>query len=273
MSKIRLSVCNEMFEGWNVVEVFRYAAELGYDGVEIAPFTLADSVAEIAPERRREIRRAAEEAGVEIVGLHWLLVSPKGMYINHPDDAIRQKTQEVMIALIAFCGDLGGKMMIVGSPKQRSVLEGETYRATWERTLDVFRDCLPAAEERGVTLCLEPLDGAQTNFITDTAEALRMVEEIAHPNFRTMVDVRSACFGERETIAEVVRRVRDHLKHFHANDANSSGPGFGDVDYAPIAEALKEVGYEGYVSVEVFDFEPGPKEIASRSLAYLRKFF
>lgn len=100
-----------------------------------------------------------------------------------------------------------------------------------------------------------------------------MVEEIAHPSFRTMVDVRSASFGERETIAEVVRRVKDHLGHFHANDANSLGPGFGDVDYAPISEALKEVGYEGYVSVEVFDFEPGPKEIASRSLAYLRKFF
>jgi len=273
MSKIKLSVCNEMFEGWDVVEVFRYAAELGYEGVEIASFTLADSVAEIAPERRRAIRRAAEEAGVEIVGLHWLLVSPKGLYINHPDDAIRLKTRDYMIALIEFCGDLGGKVMIVGSPKQRSVLEGETVRATWERTLDVFRTCLPAAERRGVTLCLEPLDGAQTNFITDTSEALRMVEEIAHPNFRTMVDVRSACFGERETVAEVVRRVKDHLGHFHANDANGLGPGFGDVDYAPIAKALKAIGYEGYVSVEVFDFAPGPKKIASESLDYLRKFF
>jgi len=273
MSKIKLSVCNEMFEGWSIEEVFRYAAELGYEGVEIAPFTLADSVMEIAPERRREIRRAAEEAGVEIVGLHWLLVSPKGLYINHPDDAIRLKTRDYMIALIEFCGDLGGKVMIVGSPKQRSVLEGETYRATWERTLDVFGDCLPVAERRGVTLCLEPLDGAQTNFITDTAEALRMVEEIAHPNFRTMVDVRSASFGEREEVAEVIRRVKEHLGHFHANDANSLGPGFGDVNYTPIAEALKEVGYEGYASVEVFDFTPGPKEIASKSLEYLKRFF
>ncbi|MCD6334920.1 MAG: sugar phosphate isomerase/epimerase [Candidatus Latescibacteria bacterium] len=273
MSRIKLSVCNEMFEGWDIEKVFRYAAELGYDGVEISPFTLADSVTEIAPERRREIRRAAREAGVEIVGLHWLLVSPKGLYINHPDDAIRRKTRDYMIALIECCGDLGGKVMVVGSPKQRDVLEGETYRATWERTLDVFGACLPVTERCGVTLCLEPLDGAQTNFITDTAEALRMVEEIAHPNFQTMVDVRSASFGEREEVADVVRRVKDHLGHFHANDANSLGPGFGDVEYAPIAEALKEVGYEGYASVEVFDFTPGPKEIASRSLAYLKKFF
>ncbi|RKY70080.1 MAG: hypothetical protein DRP97_04335, partial [Candidatus Latescibacterota bacterium] len=112
MSRIKLSVCNEMFEGWDIEKVFRYAAELGYDGVEISPFTLADSVTEIAPERRREIRRAAREAGVEIVGLHWLLVSPKGLYINHPDDAIRRKTRDYMIALIECCGDLGGKVMV-----------------------------------------------------------------------------------------------------------------------------------------------------------------
>ncbi|MFH1005887.1 MAG: sugar phosphate isomerase/epimerase family protein [Candidatus Latescibacterota bacterium] len=212
------------------------------------------------------------EAGVEIVGLHWLLVSPKGLYINHPDDAIRLRTQEYMIALIALCSDLGGKVMVVGSPKQRDVLEGQTLRDTWERTLDVFGACVPVAERSGVTLCLEPLDGAQTQFITDTAQALRMVEEIAHPNFQTMVDVRSACFGERETIPEVIFRVKDHLRHFHANDANGLGPGFGKVDYGPIAASLEEAGYQGFASVEVFDFTPGPKEIASKSLTYLRKF-
>jgi len=270
---IKLSICNEMFQDWKIEDVFAYAGKMGYDGVEIAPFTLADSVTDLSTGRRREIREAAAKAGVEITGLHWLLVSPKGLYINHLDEEIRLRTQKYMIQLIEFCGDLGGKVMIVGSPKQRNVLEGQTYQATWERTRAVFEACLPTAEQRGVTLCLEPLDIHQTNFLTDTAEVVNMVEEIDHPNLQLMVDVRSASFGERETVAEVIYRVKDHLRHFHANDANELGPGMGDVDYGPIAKALKEIGYEGYVSVEVFNFDPGPEVIAAKSLGYLRKFF
>lgn len=270
---ITLSICNEMFREWRIEDVFAYAGHIGYDGVEIAPFTLADSVTDLSAARRREIRRAAETAGVEIVGLHWLLVSPKGLYINHPDEEIRIRTREYMIQLIEFCGDLDGQVLIVGSPKQRSVVEGQTYRATWERTRVLFEAVLPAAEQRGVTLCLEPLDIHQTNFLTDTAEVVKMVEEIGHPNLQLMVDVRSACFGERETVGEVIYRVKDRLRHFHANDANELGPGMGDVDYGPIAEALKEIGYGGYVSVEVFHFDPGPEVIATKSLGYLKKFF
>ena len=86
---MKISICNELFQGWPIEKVFEYAALLGYDGVEIAPYTLADSVTEITQARRRRIRRAAEEAGVEIVGLHWLLARPEGLYINHQPEINR----------------------------------------------------------------------------------------------------------------------------------------------------------------------------------------
>jgi len=270
---IKLGICNEMFQGWEIGRVFRYAGKLGYDGVEIAPFTLADSVEEISQARRREIRREAEDAGVEIVGLHWLFVKPEGLYINHPDDSIRLRTRDYLLRLVEFCGDLGGRIMVVGSPKQRNILEGQTYRDTYRRTLEVLQAVLPEAEARGVTLCLEALDPHQTNFLTDTEEAMRLVRDIDHPNLQMMVDVRSAWFGEKEEVPDVIRSAAPYLRHIHANDANRLGPGMGDVDFGPIVDALREVGYEGYVSVEVFDFSPGPEEIARRSLQYLRKFF
>lgn len=270
---IRLGICNEMFQGWEIGDVFRFAGSLGYDGVEVAPFTLADSVEEISKERRKEIRAQAEDAGVEVVGLHWLFVKPEGLYLNHPDDGVRKRTRDYLLRLIEFCGDLGGRTMVVGSPKQRNILEGQTYRDTYRRTLEVLRSVLPEAKARGVVLCLEALDPHQTNFLTDTEEAMRLVRDLDHPNLGTMVDVRSAWFGEKEEVPEVIRRVAPHIKHMHANDANRLGPGMGEVDFGPIAQALRDVGYEGYVSVEVFDFSPGPKEIARRSLEYLRRFF
>ena len=121
-TSIKISICNELFQGWPIEKVFEYAAQLGYDGVEIAPFTLADSVTEIPPKRRKAIRRAAEENGIEVVGLHWLLAKPEGLYINHPDEIIRIQTQEYIEALIHFCADIGGKDSgsRFSSPKDRS---------------------------------------------------------------------------------------------------------------------------------------------------------
>ena len=266
---MKFGTCNEYFENWPIEQVLEYAAEIGYHGVEIAPFTLAPSVEEIPAERRREIRRAAERAGVEIIGLHWLLVSPEDLYINHIDDHIRGRTRDYFKALIQFCGDLEGQVMIIGSPKQRNVQEGWDHQETWNRTREVFEDCLSLAQERGVYLCIEPLSKDQTNFISTAAQARQMIAEIDHPHFQTMVD---ACSGstEERSVPQLLEDSTRHLYHVHANDANKRGPGFGQTDFVGILETLKRLNYERYVSVEVFDFEPDPRTIAAASLAYLR---
>ena len=129
---MKFAICNEMFQGWKIDDVLQYAARIGYDAVEIAPFTLAESVEQIPAEERRRIRQAAADAGVEIAGIHWVLVSPKGLYLNAPDQALRQKTADYFVALTHFCADLGGKVMVVGSPKQRDVMEGVTFQQAWE---------------------------------------------------------------------------------------------------------------------------------------------
>ena len=121
---MKIAVCNELFQGWPIAEIFEYAARIGYGGVEIAPFTVADSVRDISSGKRKEIRRTAEDLGIEIVGLHWLLVKPEGLYLNHPDPEIRRRTREYLQELIHFCADLGGKILAHGSPKQRTVQEG-----------------------------------------------------------------------------------------------------------------------------------------------------
>jgi D-psicose/D-tagatose/L-ribulose 3-epimerase len=268
---MKISICNELFRGWPIEKVFDYAAQLGYDGVEIAPYTLADSVAEISSSRRKAIRRAAEKSGVEIVGLHWLLVKPEGLYVNHPDEFIRIKTQEYMEALIHFCADLGGKILVHGSPHQRTVQEGWKFNESWERAKETFRACLETARKRNVTYCIEPLSSTRTNFINSVEEASRLVREIRHPNFKMVFDCRCASAQEKSITEALIRALDSRmLRHIHVNDENGRGPGFGNTKFAPVLKTLVKNGYRGYISVEVFDFDPDPQTIASRSLGYLR---
>jgi sugar phosphate isomerase/epimerase len=268
---MKISICNELFQGWPIEKVFDYAAQLGYDGVEIAPYTLADSVTEISASKRKTIRRAAENSGVEIVGLHWLLVKPEGLYINHPDEIIRIRTQEYIEALIHFCADIGGKLLLHGSPHQRTVKEGWNFLQSWDYAKETFRACLETARKRNVTYCIEPLTKANTNFINTVNEALRLVKEIRHPNFKMMFDCRSASAQEKSITEALIRALDSRmLRHVHVNDASGRGPGFGETQFTPILKTLVKNGYKGYISVEVFEFDPDPQTIASRSLGYLK---
>src|SRR5205085_6493603 len=119
------------------------------------------------------------------------------------------------------------------------------------------------AEQRGVTICFEPLAPVETNFINTAADAIRFTGQFGSPNFKIILDVKAMC-SESKPIPQIIRESSPHFAHFHANDKNLKGPGFGEVNFQPIAAALKEVGYAGFVSVEVFDFDGGADTIASK---------
>jgi sugar phosphate isomerase/epimerase len=269
---VKFAICNEIFKDWKLEDVFAYAARLGYDGVEVAPFTLANAVTEIPAAERRRIREAAAKSRIEIAGIHWVLVKPEGLHMNHPDPKVRERTARYFCDLVEFCADLGGSRMVVGSPKQRNLMPGVSREQAEEWTLATFREAVARAEERQVTIGLEPLAPAETNFINTAAEAIKFIHRRPSTRFKIILDVK-AMSSESKPIPQVIRESWPHFAHFHANDPNLKGPGFGKVDFKPIAAALKETGYDGFVSVEVFNFEEGAETIASRSLEYLRQSF
>ncbi len=271
---MKFGTCNEMFEGWDLARQFRFIAESGYQGVEIAPFTVAKQVTDVSPARRKEIVGLAREHSLEVIGLHWLLVGPEGMHITDPDPEVRQRTTTYLQELMRFCGDVGGRVLVFGSPKQRNLREGVTREQARSWIIDAFSAALPVAEAAGVTLCLEPLPPPESDFITTTTEALDIIRAIDHPRLRLVLDVKSMS-GEQgltgESIPDIIRRVGPNVAHVQANDANLGYPGSGEIDFVPIFRALGDVGYDGYVSVEVFDFTPGPETIARESIAYLHR--
>ncbi len=267
---LKFAICNELFEGWAWEKVCDFVRELGYSGLEVSPFTLADSAAEVTAERRKELRSQAERRGVAILGLHWLLVKPPGLYITHPDAAIRGKTAAYFTELVHLCADLGGKVMIIGSPKQRSLLPGVSEAQALDFAAEVFRPSLEPAARFGVTLAFEPLGPIETDFLNTVEQSLELVRRLDHPNFQLNIDVK-AMSSEPKPIPDVIRAAAGHIAHVQVNDPNLLGPGMGDVQYEPIIAALREVGYDGWLSVEAFDFRPGPEPIARKSIEYLKR--
>lgn len=269
---MKLAICNETFQDWPFDKAFAFAAECGYTGLEIAPFTVANHVTDIPAGRRAEIRKQAEDAGLEIIGLHWLLAKTEGLYLTSPDEATRRRTADYLGQLARFCADLGGHLMVFGSPKQRDLLPGVSRSEAMEYAAGVFGQIVPVLEETGVVLALEPLGPQETTFMVTTQETVELAEMVGSPHVKLHLDCK-AMATETESIPELIRKYHCLLAHFHANDANRQGPGFGELDFVPILRALGEVDYRGWVSVEVFDYTPGVERLARESIEYLQDAF
>ena len=269
---MKFAICNELFEGWSLDRICETIAALGYDGVELAPFTLGERPTELSRAERQALSGAARSRGIEVVGLHWLLAGTQGLHLTSPDRAVRARTRDCLVGLTDFCADLGGSVLVFGSPAQRSLPEGVPPDRAFEYAADVFRGVTPRARERGVTLCIEPLARRETDFINTREEATRLIEAVDDPHFRLHLDVK-AMSAEEPSVPEAIRAGAPHLAYFHANDATGAGPGLGDTDFRPIAAALGEIDYAGWVSVEVFDFRPDPETVARVSIEALRAAF
>ena len=267
---MRYAICNETFESWEHARICDFVAGLGYTGLEVAPFTLAPLITDVTDARRRELRSQAEDAGVQILGLHWLLAKTTGFHLNGPDATVRTRTAGYLIELARAVADLGGDILVLGSPAQRKIPDGYSYSQAEDFAVQCLSGVLSVLEETGVKLCLEPLTAKETDFVTTAADAVRIIDRLGHPNVRLHLDVK-AMAAEPEPRPAVIAANAAHTYHFHANDENLRGPGFGAVDFRPILQALRDTGYPGWVSVEVFDYSPDPETIARESIRYLRE--
>lgn len=268
----RLAFCNELFKGWDFKQVCDQLARCGYQGVEVAPFTLAESVEQLTAGDRKQLRQTALDAKLEIVAFHWLLVSPPGLHLTSPDAGVRKRTLDYLVALAQCCADLGGRIMVFGSPRQRSLLPGVTPEQAWRWAQETLSALADRSGSYGVIIALEPLAQSDNTFITSVDEGIRFVKEANNPYLQLLLDVKSMSGeGPESNIPRLIEAGAPYLVHFHANDANLAAPGFGQTDFVPIFDALRKTGYMGWVSSEPFVAEGDIGEIACRSYDYLRR--
>lgn len=265
----RQAICNEVFENWKFSDTCKAVRKAGYAGIEIAPFTLAEEPSSITAGQRREYSDAMKGEGLEFVGLHWLMVSPKGLHVTTPDAALRERSWRHIDDLIDLCADLGPNgVMVFGSPKQRSTTGGLTREKATEHYVEGLVRVAPHAAERGVTILIEALPAGQCDVVLTLDEAASLVRRIGSPAIRTMFDTHNAV-DEVEPHEVLVDRHFDLIRHVHINEMDGRHPGTGNYDFTPIFKTLDRRGYHGWVSLEVFDFSLGAEKIAADSLRYI----
>ena len=267
---MKYAICNELYVDWPFDQAFAHAAELGYTGIEIAPFTIDTNVFNITAERRRQVRDTAEANGLEVIGLHWLLAKTNGLHLTSADADVRDQTSQYVCELARLCRDLGGTVMVFGSPPQRNLQDGVSEQQGFDYAVEVFKASIPTLEACGVTLALEPLGPEEGNFMLTADSGIELAKAVDSPSVKLHLDVK-AMSTESKPIPDIIRDSKDWLVHFHANDPNRRGPGMGDVDFVPIFDALQDIQYDGWVSVEVFDYEPGVDSLAGESIRYMQQ--
>jgi sugar phosphate isomerase/epimerase len=269
---MRIALCNEVIAPMPFPKQCEYAAKLGYDGLEIAPYTLSEEPQRLGSAQIAAARAAAEDAGVAITGLHWLLIKPAGLSISTRDDAVRRKTLDVLLALVDQCAALGGRYLVHGSPHQRRIDPGDTRAAALARAQQTFAAVAERAEKAGVMYCVEPLSSDQTPLINTLEEAAAIVEAVGSRALRSMLDCSSAGRMESAPLPALVDKwlPKGMIAHVQLNDRNRRGPGQGEQRFAPLLAALVRHGYAGDLAVEPFDYVPDGPGAAARAIGYVR---
>jgi sugar phosphate isomerase/epimerase len=280
----RFAVCNDLFQQVPLDAVCKQVSALGYEGLEIAPFTLAGDPASLAEAERRRIRQTIEEHGLSFIGFHWLLAAPAGLHATTRDEAVRKRTWNYVHELIDLCADLARPhsaagsetpetpVMVFGSPQQRSSVERMTSREATDILTHELAHAAPHAESRGVQILIEALSPDQTDVITCLKDAVSIVKQIGSPAIGTMFDTHNAV-AENEAHATLFRRYAPYIHHVHVNELDGREPGMGDYDFASLFVALSESNYSGWISVEAFDLTRDANEIAGRAINRLKSAF
>ena len=269
---MKFALCNEVFQHLSLEDGFSRIAEIGYQGVEIAPFTLKENPLEIEEKDADRCIEAAKSAGIEIVGLHWLMAKTEGLHLTHPDEGMRSAACEYLKKLTLLTARMGGDTMVLGSPQQRNLKPGTPYEVAFERAVTIIREVSELAGEYGVTLAVEPLSPVETSFLSSCREARRFIAAVNRPACRMHLDMKAMAHEPAGTLATIYDH-RWEVAHFHGNDVNHRGPGQGPTDLHAVARALREIKYKGWVSVEPFDYHPTAEECARISLYNLQSAF
>jgi D-psicose/D-tagatose/L-ribulose 3-epimerase len=268
---MKIGLCNEVIAELPFEQQCEVAAELGYDGLELAPVTIDPNPHVLPAAKRAALRRAASDAGIVITGLHYLMRAPEGLSITSRDAAQRQRSVEVMRALSVLCAELGGRVLVHGSPDQRKLEPGFENEGR-KHAAECWAAVADAAAAAGVVYCVEPLSRKQTACVNTIAEAAALVREVNNPGLRTMLDCSAAGATETQSIPDLIKQwlPTGLIAHVHLNDPNRRGPGEGDLKFAPIFQALREQNYAGAFGIEPFIYKPDGPGCAARAIGYVR---
>lgn len=302
-----LFLATEIFQDLNsdgvsksLPEIARIAAEAEYDGLEISPTHAFRTPVYylLGQDRIQTLKAQIESHGVKVGGFHWILsfldhLEPKlqgEIKINSPDAHTQQRTAEYLSNLAMLCAELGGNYMVLGSPAVRNLPDGTNADRANVYTVKTLQKCFGVLEETKVTIYIEPLARAETNYINSLQEAYKLAKLINHYKIRIMADTK-AIGGEcldvnpeleqysatkslpiANLLENTPEEVFQYIGHYHINDQTKKAAGQGPTDFSDIACVLQDRKYNGTFGFEPFPpYEQDREKMVNDQIAHFKK--
>ncbi len=248
----------------------------GFDGVEVSMFNPAQFAT-------ADIRKGVEANGLEV---NICSVIPGGLSMLSDDADVRRKTRTHMEDCVKTAADVGARLIAGPLYSPVGYLPGRRRTASeWKWAVECYQSLGALLQRHNVNIAIEPLNRFETYFLNTAADAVKLCDEINHPNVGILFDTFHANIEEKD-IASGYRTVARHLKHVHTCENDRSIPGSGHVEWPTVFQALRDIHYDGWLTIESFcftlgelsataaiwrDLAPAPDDIAFEGVKFLKK--
>lgn len=247
------------FAGWKIEAILEELARIGFDGAE-----LCLESADMRPEnftraRADEFRRVMGRIGLEVASVSY-----------HGDVEPADQRRSNTVKALEVAKWLGADVLIINAERARDSEEKEQ----WTDLTNRLKDLTALAEDRGVSVAVEP---EPLLVVGDTDDMIRLMDEVNSPRLKVNLDIGHAYITD-PSLPDSIRRLGSSIVHTHIEDIkdkvhNHLELGQGDIDFAAMHAAFKEIGYDGYYVVDLFRLGDDPSGVATRTLAALQERF
>lgn len=248
-------------------ETIRRIARIGYDGIEIGAAAPHAYPEYLSKERRQEIRKTLEDNNLALSSMLPAPGGGPGFNVASPLSEERRNAIEQYKKVGELCSELGGSTLLYVAGWQ---IYGTTRQQAWEWSRQALGEIAQTVEGYGVTIAVEPTP-VDSNLVEDCDDAIRIMREVDRPNVKLMFDTIHVMY-RNEVPTDYVYRMANDLHHVHLSDEDRLPPGAGRGDFVALVEALKEVGFDGYLTMEIGfnrrDVEPD--QVARQAYEYMQ---
>jgi protein FrlC len=249
-------------------ETIRRIARIGYDGIEIgatAPHAYPDYLDASA---RRDVKACLDDNGIRLSSMLPAPGGGPGFNVSSPLEAERRNAIDQYTKVAQLCSEWGGRTLLYVAGWQ---IYGTPAEQAWDWSRSALREIAKRTADVGVTVAVEPTP-TDSNLVESCDDAMRMMREVDEPNVKLMFDTIHALY-RNEVPADYVYRMGKDLHHVHLADANRDAPSAtGKVDYVGLVQALRDIDFDGYLTMEIgFNRrDVDPDSVARRAYAYLK---
>jgi fructoselysine 3-epimerase len=242
-------------------------AKIGYEGIEIGAGSPHAYPPCLTKERRKHIRKVLDDNGIALSSMLPALSGGPGHNLTSPIPEERRHTIDHYKDLVELTAEWGGKIVLY---IPGWIIFGTTFKQAWEWSTAALSEIADKAAKFDVTLVIEPVS-FDTNFVDKGEEAIEMMEEVNKPNVKLMFDTFHTLY-RKEPSSDYIYRMGKNLRHIHISDNNRLPPGQGRGDFISVINALKDIDFDGYLTMELgFDRRDiEPDFVARQSYEYLK---